>query len=427
MATVRLTDVFVKQLKCSGDTVSTEVRDSEVQGLEIRVAKGGTKSWRLHYTRRSDGKRRAVGLGRYPAVSLKEARSKARINQAKIEDLDTGADPAATRQGIRHAETFSELAEEWLTRHARPNKVERAVADDLSMLKRHVLPYLAHKKVGQIKKRDILELIDAVANAADARRKKILDRRMSHRPNRVFELVRSIFRWAMSRDIIEVDPTVGLSQPVKKEAPRERDLSTAEIRILWKALDQAPVKRPKRATDGIPMVQSTALAVKLALVTGQRIGEVTGTNKKELYLIGDQPIWIVPAERAKNRLANRVPLSELAVSIIQEAMALAQDSEWLFPSPKVNRPVSSHAPTRAIARVRFFIGLDDFRIHDLRRTAATGMAELGVFPHTISLILNHASARSSSITNRVYVQYSYDKEKREALVAWGDKLMTLTG
>ena len=71
------------------------------------------------------------------------------------------------------------------------------------------------------------------------------------------------------------------------------------------------------------------------------------------------------------------------------------------------------------------IGLNDFRIHDLRRTAATRMAELGVTPHTISLILNHVSARQSSITSKVYVQYSYDREKRDALGAWGTRLESI--
>jgi integrase len=85
-------------------------------------------------------------------------------------------------------------------------------------------------------------------------------------------------------------------------------------------------------------------------------------------------------------------------------------------------PIDAHAPTRALARARDSIGLEDFRIHDLRRTAATRMAELGISPHTISMILNHVSARQGTITNRVYVQYSYDFEKREALLAWSIRL-----
>jgi integrase len=84
--------------------------------------------------------------------------------------------------------------------------------------------------------------------------------------------------------------------------------------------------------------------------------------------------------------------------------------------------MGAHAATKALDRARPAIGLDDFRVHDLRRTAATRMAELGVSPHTISLILSHTSARKGSVTSKVYVQYSYDREKRDALEAWGRAL-----
>ena len=97
---------------------------------------------------------------------------------------------------------------------------------------------------------------------------------MTHRPNRVFELVRAIFRWAIGRDLLAVDPTLGLTPPIRKEKPRERDLSPDEIRRLWVALDKAPVGRTPRSEGDFPMTRATALAIKLALVTGQRIGEV---------------------------------------------------------------------------------------------------------------------------------------------------------
>ncbi len=84
--------------------------------------------------------------------------------------------------------------------------------------------------------------------------------------------------------------------------------------------------------------------------------------------------------------------------------------------------MDAHAPTKALERARTSISLEDFRIHDLRRTAATRMAELGVSPHTISLVLNHVSARRGTITGKVYNQYSYDREKREALCIWSTRL-----
>jgi len=423
MTRIRLTDARVKSLRCKPGQKVYEIRDAEVRGLELRVSAGGSKAWRLHYTRRSDGRRRAFSLGSYPALSLKAARSKARGFQAAIEDEEIRADPATDREIRRQSQTFSQIADEWLDRHARPNNSPRAVRDQISMLDRHIRPRIGAVRVTEITKRDVIRLLDEVAAQPDARKGCQPDRKMTHRPNRVFELVRAIFRWAIGRDLLAVDPTFGLAPPIRKEKPRERDLSPDEIRQLWTKLDKAPVKRaPRRSAGDLPMARPTALAIKLALVTGQRIGEVACMATSELALNDVAPLWTIPGDRTKNGQPNRVPLSRLALDLISEARELAVDGPWLFPSTNADRPIDAHAPTRALARAREAIGLVDFRIHDLRRTAATRMAELGINPHTISMILNHVSARQGTITSKVYVQYSYDREKREALEAWASKI-----
>lgn len=434
MPIVQLTDAFCRNAKCDTGRRVTEVRDAEVSGLELRVWASGAKSWRLHYTRRSDGKRRAVSLGSYPAMALKEARTRAKRLQAEIEDTESRADPAAGTKQNRDAMTFRQLATEWVERHAAANRGARTRADDRSMLERHILPAIGDMKADRIAKRDILRLLDAVAAKPDARTGQ---RRMAHRPNRVFELVRTIFRWGVGRDLIATDPTQGVPPPIAKERERERDLSPAEIKQLWAALSRAPTERRQAVgvprgqrvvTEGeIPFTRVTALAMMLSLVTAQRIGEVTGIAMAELDLTDAAPVWTIPASGSKNGQSSRVPLSPLAVQLIREAVALHEPGEiWLFPSPRDGGPINPHAPTKALDRARPAIGLDDFRIHDLRRTAATRMAELGIAPHTISLVLNHISARKGSITGKVYVQYSYDKEKREALEAWGARLEHIT-
>ena len=142
----------------------------------------------------------------------------------------------------------------------------------------------------------------------------------------------------------------------------------------------------------------------------------------ELSLNDTAPVWVIPGSRTKNGEPNRVPLSALALELIAEARALAVESEWIFPSPSGDGPIDAHAPTRALGRARGSIGIKNFRVHDLRRTAATRMAEMGVSPYTISLVLNHVSARRGTVTTKAYVQYSYDREKREALEAWAQRL-----
>jgi integrase len=346
------------------------------------------------------------------------------------------ADPAAGKKIRRESMTFAELADEWIERHAIPNKAAQSVRDDRSMLERHILPEIGAYKAIEITKRDVIGLIDTVAGKPDARSANSdKPRQLSHRPNRVFELVRSIFRWAVGRDLLQSDPTYLVKAPIKKEKPRERELAPEEIAILWKALDRAPVARRSTrgvprgtraiAKDALPMTRPLAIAIKLALVTGQRIGEVTGIKRSELWFDNAAPLWVIPGERAKNRHSNRVPLSPIALRLLDEAFELAGASDWAFPSASGTKPIDADAPTKALDRARPVIGLEHFRIHDLRRTAATRMAEMGVNPHTISLILNHVSARSGSITSKVYVQYSYDREKRDALNAWGERLQSI--
>lgn len=422
-----LTDRRVETAKPRPGQERLELRDTKVRGLELRIGqKTGFKSWALVYTRQSDGRVRRVTIGPYPEFGLAEARRLALGLKLQVE---TGDDPATGVQSEKAAPTFQELSDDWVERHGKPNKSPRSLTDNISMLKRHVLPVIGPKKAQDVTKSDVLRLLDLVALKPDARlgkkkksRKGVKDvavldlkRKLSHRPNRVYELVRSIFRWGVSRDILAVDPTFGMKPPLKKEKPRERALTPNEICAFWHKLPTSPLS---------PEVQ---LALRLALVTAQRIGEVTNIAKSELLLEQVNPVWIIPGERSKNREGHRVPLSPLAVSLLCQAIALSGDSDFVFPSPKGDGPIGSGAGTKGMQRARPTFDVADFRVHDLRRTAATGMAELGISPHTISLVLNHMSARTGTITSAVYVKYSYDKEKREALEAWGRRLEELVG
>jgi integrase len=421
MPVALLTDRRVETAKPEAGQERLELRDSKVRGLELRVGwKEGSKTWALLYTRQTDGRVRRVTIGPYPEIGLAEARRRAMGLKVLIE---SGADPAMGIQERNEAPTFQELSDDWIKIHG-PTKSAKSLADNVSMLRRHILPVIGAKKARDVTKRDVLRVLDLVALKPDARLGKqklaarkikdvpVLDqaRQLSHRPARVYEVIRSIFRWAISRDILPVDPTFGMKPPLKKERPRERALMAEEIRQFWNRLGDTPL------TEGVQ------LALKLALVTAQRIGEISNIVMSELALDGPTPIWSLPGERSKNREGHRIPLSPLAVRIIKEAQTLAGDSKFLFPSPKDEASIGSGAATKGMQRARPTFDLADFRVHDLRRTAATGMAELGISPHTISLVLNHISARTGNITSAVYVKYSYDKEKREALEAWGRRL-----
>ena len=354
MPIVNLTARYVDTVKATGARL--EIRDAKVEGLELRVTTNGAKTWALRYRRQSDSAKRTHTLGRYPEMKLEEARG---AGEDARRAVAKGADPAGDKRTRKAADTFAEVADEWIELHATPNKAPLTVERDRRMLKRHVLPEIGSMKAGEVTKRDVIRLLDKVGAKSDGRlkpsKKRDAARKMTHQPNRVFELVRSIFRWALGRDLLKTDPTFGLSSPIKKEKPRERELSPDEINKLWLTLNKAPISRDhlRRQEGDFPMRRATALAIKLALVTAQRIGEVTGISMAELDLNDTAPVWKIPNTRTKNDQPHRVPLSPLAVRLIAEARELAGMSSWLFPSPTGEGPIDFSRPSKLWgARVR---------------------------------------------------------------------------
>lgn len=410
MASRKLTTRFIETITVPEGQDRMSIPDAGVEGLELRVSPNGAKTWAFRYRRTSDGARRRVTIGRFPDKSLDEARQRAM--ELRVE-VGKGVDPAAGVQVVKAAPTFRELAADWQTHYAEYNRSPKVRNDDQSILNRFVFPVIGDAKAHDIGRRELAHMLNLARMAPDGRKrtkKPAPVKRLSHRPNRVFEVVRAIFRWALDQGILMHDPTHGMKRPVKKEEARERELSPVEIHQFWTRLNEAS------------MTQGLRIALRLSLATGQRIGEVTGIDKRELTLDGPAPVWVLPRGRTKNGEGTRVPLSPFAVELIREALAISGNHPWLFPSHLTDRAIEPGAATVGIRRAKEMLGLGDFRTHDLRRTAATRMAEMGINPHTISLILNHVSASKSTITGKVYVQYSFDREKRDALNAWGERL-----
>jgi integrase len=188
-----------------------------------------------------------------------------------------------------------------------------------------------------------------------------------------------------------------MKRPVASK-PRERWLTEDEIRALWPAWDALPT----------PM----ALALKLALVTGQRIGEVTGITEDELDL--KKAVWNLPAARTKNGTAHSVPLSDLALGLIAEARRTAINGR-LF-------RLDTQRLGNLLNQKRAQLPVRDWSAHDLRRTLCTHLATLGVSPLVIGACVNHRSQTKSGITLGTYVRYDFAKEKEQALALWGDRL-----
>jgi integrase len=408
---MKLTDRTIKALKPK--PARYEVWADGNAGFGMRVSPAGRKSWIYLY--RFEGKSRRMTLGTYPAVGLASAHVK--HAQAK-ELLEKGDDPGSLhvekRRAERQAETVQTLADEYLEKWARPRK--RSAGEDERILNKDVIPTWGKRKARSITRRDVILLLDG-----------IVDRGSPIQANRTLAVVRKMFNFAISRDIVGATPVAMVKAPAR-ENQRDRVLSAEEIRIFWNGLDQAP------------MSAAVKLLLKLQLATAQRKGELVGAALSEFDF--DEGVWTISAARVKNRIAHRVPLSPLTLELIEEARDVAKQAEiarveklpgveprepeWLFPSPHGNGPIKPKTVNNALQIAMEpikkgkapAINLRNVTPHDLRRTAASNMAALGINRLVISKILNHVE---SSVTS-IYDRHGYDAEKRHALESWAAHL-----
>jgi integrase len=379
---IALTDRFVAGAKAE---TRDEFFDSRVKGLSLRVSPTA-KSWAFHFTT-VGGKRARLTLGGFPAITLAGARGLAIEAQAAVQ---AGQDPRMHKAG---AMTMAMLVESYLAKHVRVNLRSSSAKQVERRLRKNVLPLIGNVQLVDLHRRDINRVLDAVA----ARGSPI-------EANRVFADMRAAMRWAVGRGDLDRDPVAGMSAPSPQHS-RDRVLSDAEIKQLWDALPTA-----------LPNQIDCQRVLKLCLATGQRVGEVTGMQRGELDL--RKRIWALPAARVKNGHAHQVPLSDLAIIIIEQALADAGDREHLFALPPV-------AVARFAERVQF--GIAHWTPHDLRRTALTQMAALGVEPVVLGHVANHRGTTRAGITLQVYVRHSFEAEKRRALDLWCDRLRAIVG
>jgi integrase len=340
MPVVNMTDRFVKTLKPGAQAV--EWFDEDTWGLSLKINPGGSVTWYYNYTRRSDGVRRRVQLGKVEALSVKDARLKARRTMGLVAD---GKDPAADRQAM----TVGELAEKYLTLYA--EKEKRTGRQDRLAIAKDVLPIMGRLKAEAATRRDIGRITE-----------RMVGRGVTVGASRTFAIVSKMFNWAVAEGLLEHTPCAGMRKPFKT-GERERVLCDGELRAVWNGLPKAKISKDGQAV------------LKLCLITSQRLGEVTGMSKDEFNL--ETCVWTIPSDRFSpgGRAAgfqgglDRVP----------------------FPGYGKDDAPRSSSVGKAVRRSRDAIGIAHWTAHDLRQTAATYMADLGVPPHVIAHALNRAS------------------------------------
>ena len=385
---MRFTDRSISALKPKA--VRYEVWEDGRTGFGVRVSPKGRKTWILMY--RFDGKARRMTLGTYPEMSLASANLKvAEAKRTLSERRDPGLQLVEARRAERQAETVEDLAYEYLKRHAAPNK--RTAHEDRRCIEKDVLPHWGQRKAKDITRRDAIVLLDL-----------IVDRGAPIMANRTLAVARRMFRFAVDRDILDLNPFLGIEKPAK-ETTRDRILNEAEIGAFWHKLDTAT------------MAERVRLALKLLLVTCQRRSEVVEATWLEFDL--PNRIWVIGGERTKNRKTHTVPLSDLAVDLLRAIKDLSGDSRWLFPSPRLeDSPIDRRGINHRLTQNLGVIGISNLRPHDLRRTGASQMTAMGIPRLVVSKILNHADREITG----VYDRHTYDAEKRHALDAWGQRL-----
>jgi integrase len=393
MPRVALTDRFCSTTKPLG--TRTDYFDSKVAGLALRVTETGHRSWSYLFTSPRDGKRARATLGTYPATSLAAARGKALEARGHVE---AGRDPRLVLAGQASAGmNVAALVDAYL---ADPKKAALRSKDEIGRrLRRNVVPVIGEVKLAELRRRDVRNVTDAM-----------LRRGVKVEATRTFEDVRAMVRWAVENEYLDANPLDGMGKPAEATSS-SRVLSDDEIGQLWNALPQALARSKQCQT-----------IIKLCLATAQRVGEVAGIVRSELDLKARE--WRLPGSRTKNQYPHVVPLSELAIELIKEVLADAGKGEPIFPCG--DGSLSPVAVARTILRAnetsderplgRF--GIASWSAHDLRRTALTNMARLGVAPIVLGHVANHRTTTRAGVTLAVYSHYAYDSEKREALDRW---------
>jgi len=422
------------------------------QGLVVRLHPSGVISFRFRYTFWDPVKRARTRqwlvLGEYGKEGLSLAEAFEMHAQAQRE-IELNLDPAEERRkrleaGRRAQEeragagTVSDLVEQFVHRKLRAERWDETraawIRDDKNKTKARKRPDAAAALLGYVdravmdqrprKTTSKATLISEYGklNARDLTKRQlitlldaIVDRGAPVSANRTYALLKQLFDWAAAKDLVPASPMAGIERPGGDESPRERVLSTDEIKAFWAKLPDAEMAEP------------TQIALKFLLVTAQRRGELTFAKWSHFDL--DEKLWTIPVELLKTSHARRrmkpephaVPLSSLALDLLRQMKELTGGGVYVLPAhvdKKKNRSYSERVLSRAVRENEDHFGIEHFTPHDLRRTAASFMTKLGVPRLHVEKVLNHSTGDIAEI----YDRHDYLDEKKVALEKWATHL-----
>ena len=360
------------------------------RGLYLRIAKGGSKGWILRIA--IDRRRRDIGLGGYPAVSLAKARQIADAHRLAVAE---GRDPLAEKRRSR-TPTFAEAAVKVHEANLPRWKNGKHTDQWINTLRTYAYPVIGRMPLDRIERRDVLGILTPIWTAKPETARRVRQR------------VRTVLRWGQAHGYVE--------QNVAGEAIDGALPPMPRVRAHFRALPYAEVPAALETIDGSPSGLTAMLCMRFLILTSARSGEARGATWAEIDL--DAREWRIPAERMKGGVVHRVPLSDAALDVLHEAAALRDESELIFSSPrKRGRPLSDMSLTVALRRA----GLADrATIHGFRSAFRTWASECTNAPHAVmELSLAHAVR---SAVEQAYARSTLLERRRRLMDQWATYL-----
>lgn len=397
----KLTDVEIRRLVAAGKPVQTAdgAEAGGVGGLTFTLSASGTAAWRLRY--RHAGRPRVLTLGRYPDLSLADARERARRERAKIQDgIDAAAERQAKLREAKTAKTVRELAIDYMAKRF-PHLAESTVKQRRHHIEDLILPKIGGRAIKDVTPQDIVQLLETVAEKKTANVVEVTATALNE-----------VFKHAQARRAIAANPCTGISPTAitgKPPAPRQRlKLTQTELRAVLPALPD--------------IGESNELSTKILLATCVRINELARARWEHVDL--DRGLWTIPDETSKTRSGFVVPLVPAVVEWFKRLQVLACGSMFVLPARTRQRAKRNggdghfnQATLNAILNKlcdRLAGNVRRFTPHDLRSTARSYLSDFGVAPIVAERCLNHRLPGMIGI----YDQHDYLEERRAALTTW---------
>jgi integrase len=392
---LRLTKANIERLALPADVNDRIVFDAALPGFGLRLRDGGKRTWIVQY--RVGAKQRRVTLGTVETLNADEARKRAKSALSKVH---LGHDPQLEKAEARahSAVTLGSIVERYLKERAAKRLKPKTLAEVTRSLREHWKPLHA-VPLTKVMRVDVAGELGRIAKE-----------RGPIAANRSRSYLSTLYAWAIAEGLTDANPVVGTNKAA--EISRDRVLSDEELRVVWSCAGEGDY----------------GAIIRSLILSGQRRSEIAAMRWSELDL--DKRLWRIGAERTKNALPHDVPLSDAALELLA-AHGRREGRDLVFGSRE--GPFQGWSNAKSVLDVRILAKLGErgekfkmkpWRLHDIRRTVATRMADLGVLPHVVEAVLNHISGHKAGVAG-VYNRASYAAEKRQALDLWAAHVLAI--